>query len=208
MRKKSIFQAILVFLLFGLLILFYQNYFKSDQNLMFSKSDKSKIETNSQNENQNIIKNIEYNATNIKGDSYSLTAEIGEINVNNINLMFMTNVVAIINLQENDIVTISSDHANFNNKTYETTFIDNVKILRSDEIITSEKLYLALDASEDDLKKNPYKQQNLIRIYDNVIFKKPGYNLKTDIIEIDLITKNFKIYMKNRIDSVIVNKFN
>ena len=120
----------------------------------------------------------------------------------------MTNVMAIIDLKENDMITISSDNANFNNKTYETTFIDNVKILRSDEIITSEKLYLALDASENDLKKNPYKQQNLIRIYDNVIYKKPGYNLKTDIIEIDLITKNFKIYMKNRVDNVIVNKFN
>ena len=208
MRKKSIFQAILVFLLFALLVLFYQNYFRSNQDLMLSKSDKNKIETDSQNENQNIIKNIEYNASNIQGDSYSLTADIGQINANNANLMFMTNVVAIIDLKENDMITISSDHANFNNKTYETTFIDNVKILRSDEIITSEKLYLALDASEDDLKKNPYKQQNLIRIYDNVIFKKPGYNLKTDIIEIDLITKNFKIYMKNRIDSVIVNKFN
>ena len=42
----------------------------------------------------------------------------------------------------------------------------------------------------------------------NVFFEKPGYNLKTDIVEIDLITKNSKIYMKDELKKVIVNKIN
>ena len=47
------------------------------------------------------------------------------------------------------------------------------------------------------------KEQNLLRISENVIFKKPGYNLKADVIEIDLISKNLKIYMNNKLNKVI-----
>ena len=41
-------------------------------------------------------------------------------------------------------VLLTSDFANFNTKTFETTFIDNVKISRNDEIITGDELYLVL----------------------------------------------------------------
>ena len=44
--------------------------------------------------------------------------------------------------------------------------------------------------------------QNLIRISHDVIIKKPGYILKADILEIDLITKNTKIFMNNLKDKV------
>ena len=46
------------------------------------------------------------------------------------------------------------------------------------------------------------RTENLIRISNNVSFKKPGYSLKADIVEIDLITKNSKIYMKDNIKKV------
>ena len=38
----------------------------------------------------------------------------------------------------------------------------------------------------------------------NIFFKKPGYTLKADILEIDLITKNMKIYMNNNSKKVKV----
>ena len=52
------------------------------------------------------------------------------------------------------------------------------------------------------LKKNLNADQNLIRISHDVIIKKPGYILKADILEIDLITKNTKIFMNNLKDKV------
>ena len=36
----------------------------------------------------------------------------------------------------------------------------------------------------------------------DVVVKKPGYNLKADVLEIDLITKNLKIYMNDKYKKV------
>jgi lipopolysaccharide export system protein LptA len=206
MEKKTLLQITLSFILIMLLfsIFFYSK--RSDTNSI--SSAKVKTEEISTNKNQNIIKDIQYSANSISGDKYELKADYGEINIHNPNLIFMTKVMAIINFKDNDNILITSDFADYNNKTYETTFINNVKIVKKDEIITGDKLYLVLDASKEELKTSPNKEQNLIRLTGNVIFKKPGYNLKTDIIEIDLITKNSKIYMKDKSNKVIVNKFN
>ena len=120
----------------------------------------------------------------------------------------MTNVLGTITFKEGNDIIITSDFANFNNKTYETTFIENVKIVRTNEVVTGDELYLVLDATDNELKINPKKKQNLLLMTGNVFFEKPGYNLKTDIVEIDLITKNSKIYMKDELKKVIVNKIN
>ena len=39
----------------------------------------------------------------------------------------------------------------------------------------------------------------------NVLFQKPGYEMKADVLEIDLITKNLKIYMHNSNNKVMIN---
>ena len=77
-----------------------------------------------------------------------------------------------------------------------------MKIFRNDETIFGNELYLVFDQNEEKLKNNTNVDQNLIRILHDVIIKKPGYILKADVIEIDLITKNTKIYMNNQNDRV------
>ena len=206
MEKKTLLQITLSFIL--IILLFSIFFYSKRSNTNSISSTKIETEEISTDKNQNIIKDIQYSANSIGGDKYELKADYGEINIDNPNLIFMTKVIAIINFKDNDKILITSDFADYNNKTYETTFINNVKIVKKDEIITSDKLYLVLDASKEELKTNPNKVQNLMRLSGNVIFKKPGYNLKTDIIEIDLITKNSKIYMKDKSNKVIVNKFN
>ena len=122
--------------------------------------------------------------------------------------MFLTNVTGKILFKNNkkpDIL-LTSKFANFNTVTFETTFIDDVKITRKDEIITGDELYLVLDNEEKngEAKTIISKENNLIRMSYNVFFTKPGYTLKADILEIDLITKNTKIYMNNGIKKVTV----
>ena len=46
-------------------------------------------------------------------------------------------------------IKLTSDYANFNTKTFETTFIDNVQILRNDETILGNQVYLVFDQTED-----------------------------------------------------------
>jgi len=206
MEKKTLIQlALLLFLIISLLWVF-NKYRQSGEIKILSNKKVTKILAGD--ENENIIKDIKYSLNSINGDSYILDADYGKINLENPDLIFMTRVRGAIKFEDSENINISSDFANFNNKTFETTFFDNVKIIRSNEIIIGGKLYLVLEVSEDELKSNPQKRQNLIKMTENVIFKKPGYSLKTDVVEIDLITKNSKIYMIDKLDKVIVNKIN
>ena len=205
MNKKTFIQLLLLIFLFLIIFFIYQAY-------NIEKNPKSII-SNSKNEiltkknNQNIINEIKYESKNNNGDQFQLKADFGEVNFENPDIIYLHKVEGIVQLKNDDKITINSDFANFNSKSFETTFINNVKIIRQDQTITSEELYFVLDVDEEQLNKNPNKDQNLIRIKKNVIFKKPGYILKSDIVEIDLITKNSKIFMNNKKNKVTIDKY-
>ena len=202
-NKKTLIQTLLIVILILLNFVVFNFYYKADfkKNQTDLKNKEIK-EKSSEVKNNDLIENLKYTSNNSRGDIYELFADFGEANVDNPDIMFLTNVNGKIKFKNKPDVLLTSNFANFNTKTFETTFIDNVKILRHDEIITGDELYLVLDLDENDLKENSDKEENLLRISNNVSFKKPGYSLKADIVEIDLITKNSKIYMKNSIKKV------
>ena len=44
-------------------------------------------------------------------------------------------------------------------------------------------------------------------MYNNIVYNKPGTKLNADRLEIDLITKNSKIFMDNKTEKIkIINK--
>ena len=189
MQKKYFFQLALVILIVFLLTVFMLYYNNNENNnssdlSIIKDSDKIKKSTD------NIIKDIRYFSKDDKGNSYEIVSDFGEISLDNPDLIFMTNVVATINLKNSSNVVITSKFANFNNKSYETTFYENVKILRDDEKIRSQKLEFSLE-------------KDLILISNNVVLEKPGFNLKADKVEIDLITKDSTIYMDDSTKKVI-----
>ncbi len=202
-NKKTIIQISLVLVLILINFVVFNFYYQAN-------SKKGQVEINENNlkkknivtSNNDIIENLKYTSNNTRGDKYELFADFGEANPDNPNIMFLTNVKGrIISKNKSDVLLVSN-FANFNTETFETTFIKNVKITRHDEIITGNELYLVLDLENSDLKENLNKEKNLLRMSQNVSFKKPGYTLKADIVEIDLITKNLKIYMENSIKKV------
>jgi len=204
MRKKTITQVILIiFLIVLTYIIFKKYYIKSEPSSELNKKDDRISKSESQKSDKNLIKDISYTANNSKGDIYLLLADYGEIYMDNQELMFLTKVNGKITLHDGVTITIKSDFANFNTKNFETTFINSVIVERSEEKITGDELYLVLERDElvsQDLKE---KDENLVRMSRNVVYKKPGYNLSADILEIDLITKNIKIYMMNKYKKVI-----
>ncbi len=204
MNKKTVVQIFLIIFLIFITFLFFNFYYvdNSKQIQKNSSLDKSNLdETN--NNSDNLIKDIKYSSNNNKGDIYEILADYGEPSLIDPNLMFLTNVSATIIFIDKANVKLKSKFANFNTKTFETTFINDVKIVRLDEIITGDELYLVLDSDPDLLKKNPNIEQNLIRMSRNILYEKPGYTLKADVIEIDLITKNSKIYMNDKLKKVL-----
>ena len=203
MEKKKIFQIFLLLLLIFITFFIFNTYYKSDKTL---KSSKKIIIKNSEepksNDGNDIIQDIRYTSNNNNGDVLEILADYGEPSTEIKDLMFLTKVVANITLQNKSNIKLISDYANFNTKTFETTFINNIKIFRDDETILGNELYLVFDQTEKVLKDNSNADQNLIRISHDVIIKKPGYMLKADVLEIDLITKNTKVYMNSLKDKV------
>ena len=203
MEKKKIFQIFLLVLLIFITFFIFNTYYKSDKTL---KSSKEIVIKNSEepksNDGNDIIQDIRYTSNNNNGDVLEILADYGEPSTEIEDLMFLTKVVANITLKNKSNIKLISDYANFNTKTFETTFINNIKIFRDDETILGNELYLVFDQTEKVLKDNSNADQNLIRISHDVIIKKPGYMLKADVLEIDLITKNTKVYMNSLKDKV------
>ena len=199
MGKKNLIQIILAFLLFFIAFLIFSTYYKSDKSTHKSKKiEIEDTETGKSKVDKNLIQNIKYTSNNTNGDIFEILAEYGEPSSEIPDLMFLTNVTGNIYLKNKSNIKLISDYANFNTKTFETTFLNNVEILRNEEIILGNELYLVFDQTEDVLKENPKADQNLIRMSYDVVVKKPGYNLKADVLEIDLISKNLKIYMNDK----------
>ena len=190
MDKKSIIKIVLILLTIFSLFIYFSYYFskKIDSNLVIKATEMEDLASKS---NENVIKGIRYYSENKNGDSYVIFSDYGKINLENTDLTYMTNVTAIVNLKNSEEIQITSNFANFNHISYETEFFEKVIIIRGNEKITSEKLKFSLE-------------ENVVVLSKDVIFNKPGFNLKADRVEIDLITKNSKIIMNGKEKKVIV----
>mgnify|MGYP001162460795 CR=1 FL=1 len=188
--KRLIQLGLLIFVVLISLI-FYKSYFidnKTSESINLNQSKNSTLE----NQN-NLIKNLEYNVTLNDNSKYLITASESELSyLEGVEIVFMKNVTAQFFDSDEAVLTITSDEAIFNNTIYDTQFRKNVKITYLENLILSEKLDL-------NLSKN-----NAI-IFDNVVYRGLQGNILTDNIFIDLITKNVDIYMNDKKDNVIVN---
>ena len=199
LNSKIVIQLLLFLILILSIFIFINKYFiksKTDNSQNLS----SEIQKNKILNDKNIIKDVKYVTNNENGDLYVITAEYGEFDITNSSNIFMTNVKAEIDLiksSSTEKILLFADFAEFNNNSFETIFKKNVKIFSSEGIITGDTLHLTLDLTDEELKKNPNKKKNLIKMSDNIYLKKSSYNLKADYLEIDLETKDIKIYMKN-----------
>ena len=200
MQKKALIQILLIILLLILTFFVFNHFFISNNSSKNFENEKTTdTEKNKkQSVDKNIIENVQYSFNNNKGDLYQVLADFGEINLDNPNLMFLTNVSASLILTNKTNIILTSNFANFNTKTFETTFINNVKVEREEETITGDELYLVLEREKKENIDVTNSEENLIRISNNILYKKPGYSLKADILEMDLITKNIKIFMLDK----------
>jgi len=183
--KKNSFLRILLFLFLIIFTWFiYSKYFKKNTNL-------SEVITNTStsieedNYNSNIIKDINYTSKDLKGNEYILIAKQGEIDLNNSDIIYLTDVTAYIKLVKNtEIIIITSNYGKYNIINYDTIFSKNVKIDYIDNTITGDYLDFSMI-------------KNLLIISKNVVYKNSKNNMKADVIELDTITKDTKIFMHN-----------
>jgi len=150
----------------------------------------NKNNTDIDNEN-NLIKNLSYFSKDNLGNQYIIESKYSELNLDNVDIISMENVSAKIIMVNSEPIYITSNFAEYNNDNYETTFTDNVLILYMDNKITCEKFYISIE-------------NNIANVTDSVIYENPKGKLIADAIEIDLITKNSKIFMIDKNKKVMV----
>ena len=191
---KNLNYRVLIFIIVLVLSFFfiYSNYFqkeKNNQNLNLEVEKESST-------NSNIIKDIKYSSKDIKGNEYIILADEGEIDLDNNDIIFLKNVKAFINLMEkNEAITVVSDFGKYNTINYDTIFSQNVKIQYQDNTITSDYLDFSM-------------KKNLLIISKNVVYTNPNNILKADVVQLDTITKDTKIFMHNSKDKVNIESLN
>ena len=191
MKHKTIIQFI--FGVFFLIILssFYFKYFSS--NKQSSITQKTNDNSKSLEAKGNLIKDMKYENTDINGNKYFIYSEYGEVDVNNPDIILMKNVFAKVEIFKKDIIYINSLSAKYNLTNYETNFSKDVELKYLDHVIFTKNMDLSF-------------QKNFAWLYTDVVYKSFDYELFADKIEIDLITKNSKIYTNNSKKVKIIKK--
>ena len=191
MKHKTIIQFI--FSAFFLIILssFYFKYFSS--NKQSSITQKTNDNSKSLEAKGNLIKDMKYENTDISGNKYFIYSEYGEVDVNNPDIILMKNVFAKVEIFKKDTIYINSFSAKYNLINYETNFNKDVELKYLDHVIFTENMDLSF-------------QKNFAWLYTDVVYKSFDYELFADKIEIDLITKNSKIYTDNNKKIKIIKK--
>jgi lipopolysaccharide export system protein LptA len=190
MNKKNLSQLILVVLLFIIVYVFYLNFFKTT-------TKKSKVEITTENKdinteiNTNVIENLKYVSEDIFGNRYTIEAKSAEIIRDEEELIKLIDVEATIDSENQDIIYINSDFADYNRINNNTIFQDNIKIMYNNHLINSDIIKLNF-------------QKNMIEILENVHYSSLDTEMYADKVEIDLIDKNLKLSMSNEIDEILI----
>ena len=185
MVKKNNFKIIIFIILILLSVLLF--YFK-----FFTKKTTVKInveENLSTSSLSNVIKDVSYVSTDSKGNKYSINALTAEIDQNNSNILFLTDVSATIELTNSNNIKIISDYGKYNSDNFDTIFSKNVIINYLDNKINGEYLDFSI------------ARGNMI-ISRNVVYSNPENILEADIIDINIETKDTKISMFDKNEKV------
>ena len=182
MKKKIILRTLIGAFFFSILIFIYLkvNYEEEEKIVVVEKKENDLTEE--QIESSNIIEDVSYSAKDTKGNEYFLKASEGIIDLNETDIIFLKSVKAIINLNNYKQIEISSDFGKYNINNYDTIFSKNVIIKYLDNLIEGEYL---------DFSWN----KNLMIISRDVTLKNNKSSLEADVIEVNIETKDIKIFM-------------
>jgi hypothetical protein len=192
MKKTGYKKFIISILVLIIIFLFYTKYYKKE---IIEKPVTLKVEEEVF-ANSNQIKDIKYSSKDLKGNEYILLAKEGEIDLNNSDIIFLKDVTANIKMiKNNEIITIISNYGKYNTVNYDTIFSDNVRINYLDNQIIGDYLDFSM-------------MKNMLIISKNVVYRNLENILKADVIELNTITKDTKIFMYNSNEKVNIESVN
>ena len=174
-RRGKIAFIILIFI--TLLVLAYSKFFKEKEAVQI-EPNKEEAEVYS----SNIIKNVKYTTKDAEGNEYTITASEAEIDYTNSNILYLKNVRGLIKLVNLESISINSKYGKYDSENFDTIFSKNVIVNYLDNKITGEYLDFSLN-------------RNSMLISRKVVYTSLENILRADAIEINIKTKDTKIFM-------------
>jgi len=190
MNKKTVLQVLLIILIILISLLFYLKYFNNSSKVLEQNKNAERVDGD-KNNSSTFIKNIDYNSYDARGNRYQITAKLSEIKVENSDIMFLTGVIAYVFIKDSDTVKITSNFGKYNSKNYNSIFTENVIVIYPGHKVTGEYLNFSF-------------LNNLGIMSTNVVYSGDEANLFADKIEMDLKTKDMKIFMNDTNKKVLI----
>ena len=192
MNKKSLLQLFLIIIILLTSFFFFKTYIVKKDTHVVLENTFNGIDSE---EKSNLVYNIQYITRDEDGNSYILESDIGELNDDQKELIVMRGVKAIIESENSEQIIIYSNNAKYNKLSKNTNFYTNVIINFGSNHVTSDKLDFIFE-------------KNLVTISKNIIYKNMDTKLEADKIEIDLLTKNTKVFMDDKSKKIKLIKSN
>jgi len=190
MNKKTGLQFAMVLVIILISLWFYLKYFAKKFEDVKEAPVIEKIDEN-KNSTSTYIDDINYISTDASGNKYQITSKQAEIKVGNSDTMYLTEVIAFIFIKDKDTIKVTSNFGKYNSKNYDTIFSENVIVIYPGHKITGEYLDFSF-------------LTNLGIFTTNVIYTGEKTNLFADKIEMNLATKDTKIFMNDTGEKVLI----
>ena len=197
MKKKNIFQIIIILTIIVIGIFTYFKFlkienFQKNVDVIENKTE-TIIQNNIDSKERNIIEDIKYYNEDLNGNKFTIRAKKGEINENNIDIIALKEVVGIINLKGKPEIYIYSNLADYNSNNFDTKFYSGVTTKYENNIMKSENLDI-------------FFKDNYGLMYNNIKFSNENSKIIADKLFFDLANGDIKINMYNNKDEIIVLK--
>ena len=165
-------------------------YINTKKNNPSYQEDKSLTkDSSSKKKESNFIENIIYTSTDSSGNKYQIKSETGYFDKKDEELILMNNVNAEILLKDKTKIFITSKKAIYNNKTNDTIFTKNINISYINHKILCEEL-------------NFMFTKNLMSLKENIVYHNGYESFFADILIMNLLTKETKIFMNDNTSKV------
>mgnify|MGYP001330115438 CR=1 len=187
MKKKTFLQFLILSVIVLIVIYFYLVSNENKKKIIQIKSNNKVEIINSA--DSNLIYNLKYIVEGADEISYIISSKLGELKLDQPDLILMKNVLAIIEGKSKKPLKITADQAIYNSVNHNTKFYENVLMTYEKQQINSNNFDLVFE-------------KNLATITNNVLYKNPNTKLRADKVEIDILTKDLKIFMYNNNDKI------
>ena len=185
---KTLIQLVLLLILIFIIFFISNKYFYTKDKIDISKNNtllnaEKKDLLNKDIENE--ILNLTYEKFDTNGNKYLIKAKKGILDSERPNIVYMNEVEASLIYLNNEKLIIYSKEAVFNKENFKTTFSKNVKLMYQEQILESDNLEFLID-------------KNIAIFKDNVKYYNQNIEAFSDIVVINLLTKEIEIKSKKK----------